>query len=246
MSCGLQWRHISDQDFFTGILAREPRVLIVSTVAVIAPGAQLSLGRDHDPIDSSGMNMNSSCERQGIEDEIDKMQNDEAVKAVLMCALMRARGLLVLVADPSLVLSNSYLTEIFDLCARHGACDGALRGASRAIMHGKKSVWPSMLASASIPTTTQTWAEKADTVLESSSPMRARMGVLWPSIPDLSTSNPESQLKMLPLSQSTADANRQSSMPHTSSVDVVPGFQRALLPRGSSGKWKVKVIVLSM
>ena len=212
----------------------------------MAPGAQLSLGHDDDSIDSSGMNMNSSSERRDIEEGIDKIQNEEAVKAVLMCALMRARGLLVLVADPSLVLSNSYLTEIFDLCARHGACDGALRGASRAIMQGKKPVRPAMLASTSMPTTTQTWAEKADTGLESSSPMRARMGVLWPSSPDLCSSNSESELQLLPLSQSSADANRQSSMPQTSSVDVVPGFQRAQLPRESGGKWKVKVIVLSM
>jgi len=54
-------------------------------------------------------------------------------KALLLCALTRVRGLLVLVSDPSLVLADPYLAAILDVCAQEGTCEGALVAGGRAV-----------------------------------------------------------------------------------------------------------------
>ena len=122
-----------------GILALEPRVLLLSTVRM-GPGtsgvsAGSGVGRrfgssDQDSVNSSSVSMGSG---QGWSRDAGAVEGEERCRTVLTCALTRVRGLLVVVSDPSLVFADPYLSAILDACAQNGTCDGALIGGGRAV-----------------------------------------------------------------------------------------------------------------
>jgi hypothetical protein len=126
-----------------GIMALEPRVLLVSTVR-LGPGAGGGSGlgggggiggmakgggggSELGSLHSSSVSMSSGGWGVGA-GEWEGEGEEVRLRELLACALTRARGLLVLVSHPSLVLSNPYLSVILDLCVSHRTSDGALLG----------------------------------------------------------------------------------------------------------------------